>query len=509
VLELRVCHYSDNVDHPSSNPDSFEFPLTASFLENVIETGRPFIFNQVDDRWPALPGMSVRSALAVPVFVDGQTEAVISVDSRNQGQFKDHDLWTLGSLAIHAAAMIENARLYQDVDSYSTKLQRAVTARTQRLEAIKNISQVISQGVSVDDLLMVVGERVNQIFIGSTGKPVQVAAALLNGSQLAVQVIHGTTTNESGLGYIETSVRLDPRSIVGQVIIQSRPRLLHNVVIRSIFEQRSQDQIGAENTVMVVPLITAGKSIGVIMVHTGQIQAFDEDDLEILEALAIQVASAIESARLLRKTREMAIIEERTRLARDMHDGVAQNLAYLLLQVDRGLNMVEPGSRLEQQLEAIAALLEKNIDELRRNIFDLRPVDLDEQSLFDVLEAFVAEFGQRWNVNTSCQVHTHTENVSPDVGRVIYRILQEALSNVRKHAQCHQVNVELSIENAACVVLTIEDDGRGFDLDETQEHSPGLGLISMRERAESVGGTLKIFSLPERGTRIRAELPLP
>jgi signal transduction histidine kinase len=508
VLELRVCHYNESIDAPSSGPDNFEVPMAGTLLENVVRTGRPIIFNQVADGWPAFLGMSVRSALVVPIFVDSQTEAVISVDSRNPSQFKDHDLWTLGSLAIHAAAIIENARLYQDVDSYSTRLQRAVLARTQRLDAIKKISQVISQGVSVDDLLLVVGERINQIFIESTGRPVQVGVALVTGSQLAVQVIYGTATEDSDLGRIAASLHLDPRSTVGQVMTQSQPQLVHNVAIASVFEQRIGNQTGDENSLMIVPLITAGKSIGVIMVYAGQRQAFDEEDLEILETLAIQVASAIESARLMRKTREMAIIEERTRLARDMHDGVAQNLAYLLLQVDRGLNMVEPGSRLEQQLEAVAALLEKNINELRRNIFDLRPVDLDKKSLFDVLGTFVKEFGQRWNMKTSCQIYDHAENVSPDVGRIIYRILQEALSNARKHARCHQVDVQLAIEGGTSLVLTIEDDGRGFDLSQAQVQNLGLGLTSMRERAESVGGNLKISSLPGKGARIRAELPL-
>ena len=149
----------------------------------------------------------------------------------------------------------------------------------------------------------------------------------------------------------------------------------------------------SNNSLMAAPLITAGKTIGAILIYTHKVDAFDEADLETLETVAFQVASAIEYAQLLRKTREMAIVDERTRLARDMHDGVAQNLAYLLIQVDRCLTMVDEDSKLEQQLESIGGLLEQNIDELRRNIFNLRPVDLDGKSLVQVLENFVKEFG--------------------------------------------------------------------------------------------------------------------
>jgi signal transduction histidine kinase len=281
---------------------------------------------------------------------------------------------------------------------------------------------------------------------------------------------------------------------------------------------------------MVAPLITGGKTIGLIMVASQIAKAFDESDLETLESLAFQVASAVEHARLLQKTREIAIVEERTRLARDMHDGVAQNLAYLLIQVDRCLNLVEEGGKLEMQLEEIGALLKQNIEEIRRNIFDLRPVELEGKSLFEVLENFVAEFGQRWNLKTTCIVEGEFVEVSPEVESSLYRILQETLSNARKHAQCTQLSVKVIIKDDQWVVLEVQDNGQGFDVDQIAQrtqrmrldqvkerpglirpkdpHRSGLGLISMRERAQRVGGQLTVDSQPNQGTRIFAMLPL-
>ena len=226
------------------------------------------------------------------------------------------------------------------------------------------------------------------------------------------------------------------------------------------------------------------------------------------------MASASEHARLLGKTRELAIVDERTRLARDMHDGVAQNLAYLLIQVDRCLNMVDEESKLGQQLDQVSVLLTENIEEIRRNIFDLRPVELEGKSLFEVFEKFVAEFGRRWNLKTECSITGEIKEVPAEVESSLYRILQETLANTRQHAQCSRVSVKLVMDNAQGVALEIIDDGQGFDLFQAYKtrqkgnSSRGLGLTSMRERAEGVGGRLTVETSKGQGTRVYAWLPL-
>jgi signal transduction histidine kinase len=512
-LVLQACYQDQDIYNETVTLDNYRVPLAGDngVIGEAIRTGRPVLINNLNDSTYSMPGMPVRSTLAVAVFVDNQVEAVINVDSPLANCFNDHDLWTLGSLAIHTATIIENARLYHDIDSYSAQLQRAVTARSQRLAAIKNISQVISQGVSVEELSDVVGERVSQIFADSTEDSVQVATVLFVAGRLRTKVIYDADCLMADNAFISATYQYDSKSIVGQVMTGSGPRILHNVKPGTIYSRRKA-AIGhdTQNSLMLAPLITAGKTIGVIVVHTPQLNAFDEGDLEILETLAFQVASAIETSRLLRKTREMAVVNERTRLARDMHDGVAQNLAYLLLQVDRSLNLVEPDSKLEQQLENVANLLKQNIDELRRNIFDLRPVDLEEQSLFNVLEKFVSEFGQRWKLKTRCKINASLDTAPPEIEQVVYRILQEALSNARKHAHCQHIEVYLVIDpDVNQLVLTVADDGEGFDLGQLQQSvHRGLGLISMRERTESVDGALTIESLPGQGTTVKVVLPL-
>jgi signal transduction histidine kinase len=457
---------------------------------------------------------------------DDRVVAVISIGSDNLNGLGEQDLWTLSSLASHAATVIENARLYHNIDSYSEKLERTVAARTQRLQAVKGISHVVSQGLDINELLGVVGYEISQIFTPgvSVEESARVMIGLVQGSNLVVRTTNGLTGDddegdrpiESTRNDImsETEYRLNMQTPVGQVIGQSKPIILQNIDPQDIYGNASDTgQPNDINSLMMAPLITAGKTIGLITVESHLDDAFDESDLESLESVAFQVATGIEHARLLQKTRELAIVDERTRLARDMHDGVAQNLAYLLIQVDRSLNLVEEDSKLEAQLELIGRVLKQNIDELRRNIFDLRPVDLEGKSLFEVLENFVTEFGRRWNLRTSCVVKGEAKQVSPEVERCLYRILQESLSNARQHARCKQLWVEVVLEQDKMVSLEVTDDGRGFEFgqashDAHNRNGKGLGLVSMRERAEDVGGRLTVESVKGQGTRIYAELPL-
>ncbi|HRV91060.1 MAG TPA: GAF domain-containing protein [Anaerolineae bacterium] len=495
--------------------------LDHGFVSQVIKSGMPMVFNDIlHDKDALFTASDVNSKVIVPIFVHSRVEAVIDISSTEIDKFSDQDLWTLSSLASQAATVIENARLYHHVDAYSTKLERIVEARTQRLQAIKKISQIVSQGLDVDEVQAVVGERISQIFSPKgTKNKVWVTIGLLNGSKLSIKSIYDPTqTNgsfQSSSGIPSDFVfKLDYKTYAGEVIRLSKPIIVNNIASQNIYTNSFSDTIGVTNSMMIAPLVTAGKTIGIIVVEQPKAHAFDESDLETLETLAFLVASAIEHARLLGKTRELAIVDERTRLARDMHDGVAQNLAYLLIQVDRCLNMVDEESKLGQQLDQVSVLLTENIEEIRRNIFDLRPVELEGKSLFEVFEKFVAEFGRRWNLKTECSITGEIKEVPAEVESSLYRILQETLANTRQHAQCSRVSVKLVMDNAQGVALEIIDDGQGFDLFQAYKTrqkgngSRGLGLTSMRERAEGVGGRLTVETSKGQGTRVYAWLPL-
>ena len=499
----------------------YQQPLRAGLIGRAVAEGVPILANDLlQEKAPPLSVAEfVRARLVTPIFIGNQIEAVIDVGKSQPNAFNDHDLWTLSSLSEQVATVLKNAWLYREVERYSNKLERTIFGRTQRLQAVKQISQVVSQGLAVDELLSVVGQGLLQIFLTDTNDTGQVIIGLLQGANLGLH-IHNTSDASNDFTQSKVITRFDPQSLMGQVINQAQPEILHNVTLDDLAPPQFDPQPSlVSNTLLLAPMITGGKIIGLITVKSDAQNIFDESDLETLETLAFQVASAIEHARLIQKTREIAIAEERTRMARDMHDGVAQNLAYLLLQVDRCLNMVEPESKLENLLEKTSELLAENIDELRRNIFDLRPVDLEGRSLFDVLENFVTEFGRRWGMKTTYVVQDRAAqlwleaDVSPEVASSVYRIMQETLSNVRQHASCTHLAVALAVEAGQWFLLHVQDNGIGFDISQT-ESAPadgghrGLGLISMRERAEQIGGQLTIESMPGQGTSVLAKLPL-
>ncbi len=481
--------------------DNYQQVIKHSAFGQAIHTGQPVLSNNLaQEPNPLLTGhLNLQSALVMPVYVGSQIEVIICVARRDANTFDDQDLWTLSSLARQAAIAVKNAWLYRGLDTYSDTLERTIAARTQRLQAIKKISYVVSQGLDIDDLMVLVRQEIQQIFTGENVDDIQVTIGLVQGLLI---ILNGVLT-----------LQLAPGALADQVISQVTPKILKDVSLQNLYNPTYGHKIQMIRSVLATPLVTGGKTIGLITVESNQPNLFDDQDLEILETIAFQVASAIEHARLMQKTRDIAIAEERTRLARDMHDGVAQNLAYLLLQVDRCLNMVDEGSNAETQLEKIGSLLKQNIDELRRNIFDLRPVALEGRSLFDVLENFVAEFGRRWHIKTHWYLRGNVVPIGPDIERAIYRILQEALSNAQQHAECTEISVTLHTKNKQQIKLQVQDNGLVFNEDVPAKEQgvarrKGLGLTSMRERAENIGGQFTITTAPSEGTCITAVLPL-
>jgi GAF domain-containing protein/anti-sigma regulatory factor (Ser/Thr protein kinase) len=541
----------------ASELNGVKIDISLSLIEQTILEGSPCLFKLTPDNAGLFAELDqilkrkIHTMLIAPLKTRGIIIGLVILINKQIGDFNTNDLNLLSALSQLMAGAVENAQLFNQIQAYSDKLERTVEARTERLQAIKKISQVVSRGLDLDELLAMVGRDIGQIFTqaSSPQDEVQVIIGLVDGSNLALRMIndsfiaknrasgHGQTKIPGSVSNkLDTvsphilTLKINPKKPIGQVITQAKPTILTQPDTQDIQQLNFEGVAQLVNSVIAAPLITGGKTIGLIMVASQTANAFDESDLETLESLGFQVASAVEHARLLQKTREIAIVEERTRLARDMHDGVAQNLAYLLIQVDRCLNMVEEGGKLEQQLEQISALLKQNIEEIRRNIFDLRPVELEGKSLFEVLKNFVTEFGQRWNIKTTCIVGNEFVEVSPEVESSLYRILQEALSNARQHARCTQLSVKVAFKDNQWVTLEVQDNGHGFDRDQVGQESyrvrsgqfiehqsqnrpkarrrSGLGLISMRERAQQVGGQLIVDSQRDQGTRIFAMLPL-
>jgi PAS domain S-box-containing protein len=210
-----------------------------------------------------------------------------------------------------------------------------------------------------------------------------------------------------------------------------------------------------------------------------------------------------------RRTQEEAIAEERRRIAREIHDGLAQNLAALRVRAGLWHDLVEQNpAQMHAELDQLQTFLRENIQEVRRSIFALRPVSLEEHGFFPALRQFLTEFGEQNQLSIACTVRGQEGDLPVSLELPLFRIVQEALNNVAKHAQAQGLWLELDLDTPAEVRLVVRDDGRGFDLQtlETAARRGHLGLRHMRERVEQGGGRLEVQSAVGQGTTLDVTL---
>jgi signal transduction histidine kinase len=250
-----------------------------------------------------------------------------------------------------------------------------------------------------------------------------------------------------------------------------------------------------------VPIVAKGSILGAIyLTDKHDADEFDEADQHLIELFAAHAAIAIENARLFERSRELTVVEERNRLARDLHDSVVQTLFSLSLVAEAVRNGADG------EIEQVSDLARSALAELRSIVFELRPADLAAEGLVTTLvkhaEVLRRVFGQ------DIHIDVRSERVlEPGAELELFRIAQEALTNALKHAQASRVDVIVDLD-ATPSRIEVRDDGVGFDPDAPQTRARHLGLTSMEERAAAIGGKVSIDASPGRGTSVIAEVVL-
>jgi signal transduction histidine kinase len=257
---------------------------------------------------------------------------------------------------------------------------------------------------------------------------------------------------------------------------------------------------------LVVPLKAKGKVIGVLDVQSDQPGAFDESDLLVLQSLAHQAAIAIDNARLYEQAQRLAVVEERQRLARELHDSVTQALYGVTLYAEATARQLasEQVALAMQHLRELRETAQEALREMRLLIFELRPSVLESEGLVTALRTRLEAVEERAGLGAELRVEGEAP-LPAGVEEGLYRIAQEALTNALKHACARNVCVTLR-RSEELVVLEIADDGIGFDPDTVVEGG-GLGMEGMIERAAAIRGELVLDSEPGAGTTVRVEVP--
>jgi signal transduction histidine kinase len=255
-----------------------------------------------------------------------------------------------------------------------------------------------------------------------------------------------------------------------------------------------------------VPLVFKGDIVGAFYL-TDKEGGFDSDDVDLVRVLAAHAAVVVEHARLYAASREQSISEERDRLARDLHDALTQRLFSLNLTLEAAAARVEadPGAA-RATLGQARELVEAALGELRSLIFELRPPVLEIDGLVGSVRKHAELLGRAHGLDIGVEATGRDDKVAPEVERHLFRVIQEALSNVVRHASARGTSVRIDVRPED-VSVVVQDDGVGFDPQARTIAARRLGLTSMRERVESLGGRFEVASAPGQGTTVTARVP--
>ena len=344
------------------------------------------------------------------------------------------------------------------------------------------------------------------------------AGSLLLWDDATNELVFAVTDGGAGEALEGQRMRAD-KGIAGWVFSHRQPDIVHDVRSNGRFYSAIDESLGYHTSSLVaVPMIAKGQRIGVLEVLNKKSgKRFDENDHDILYALAGQAAIAVVNARLYQevhdeKDRIIALEEDvRKELARDFHDGPAQTLAAMIMSIELIEALPEKiPEPVALGLKELRAMATKTLHQVRNMIFELRPVILKTQGLEPALHSYVERLREAEDMNIHLKVEGLEERLPAKLEEICFSIMQEAISNVKRHA--NEKNVWLTaIRRGEEFQVAIKDDGKGFDLaevDRSYDRRGKLGLLNMRERAEMIRGRLSIESAPGEGTTITLDIPL-
>jgi len=430
----------------------------------------------------------MRSFLGAPVMARGRVFGNIYLtEKRDDLEFTDEDARTIEILASQAGVAVENARLHDQS-----------VARERRLEAMGEVAIATLEGRQVTEVLSLLTLRaldllqadVASVAIPSASEPGHLEVLVAEGK--GAEALRGTVFPIEG-------------SISGEVVRTGRPVAVRDA---SIDERRAQPIVasGEAGPALFVPLEARLGPIGSLTVANALGgRTFTDDDLATLAAFAAQASVAVEYQRVRSELERLAVMEDRERIAKELHDGVIQSL----FAVGMGLQGAAALSRdpeLERRIESAVAEIDGAIRDLRNYIFGLRPGILADRQLDQALRTLAAEFEDRTGVTAVVDVDPRVAQDLSSKAADVIQAVREALSNVGRHAQA--ITVRVSLRSAGPdAMLEVDDDGRGFDREEAATRG-GQGLGNLEGRATALGGSLEIESSPREGTTVRIRIPL-
>ncbi len=445
---------------------------------------------------PLVRAEGYRSLLAVPLNVPHGSPAVLVVYRADVHRFSAEEVDLVSSFANHAAMALENATLFSLTDE---ELQKQVRS----LGALNQIVLTATQTLVLDDVLNNALEAVVQV-MGVEAAWIHLLGEGETTLRLRAQRGFSPTFAEK-VAEMEVGAGL-----TGWVAETGQPLFVQDIVQdERLFTHTAADE--GLRSFAAVPLQAKETVVGVLAVATRTDRRFSATELELLSAVGSQIGIAVVNARLYQRSRQAAILEERNRLAREIHDSLAQGLTGIIVQLEAMERLAQrrPDQAL-QSLQRAKDLARHSLQEARRSVWGLRPRALEDLSLDEALNRFVENMCGDGGPRVTFGVTGPKRALSPDVELNLFRIAQEALSNVQRHAHARSAQVQLDYEGSQ-VRLVVKDDGIGLPVTDFAELSGDrdhrFGLVGMRERVSLLGGEMQIKRSSTGGTQIEVVVP--
>ena len=467
-------------------------PRGRGLLGALIADARPLRLEELS-RDPRSAGFPPRhppmhSFLGAPVRARGKVFGNLYLtEKQGASDFTAEDEEALVTLATQAGIAISNARLYEEAQ-----------VRERWLQAVREATGAILAGADVESVLRLVARWARDLAGADLATVVIPGAA---GEDMRITVAEGTHTD----GLEGMVVPLDG-SLAGEVIRSGEPLVLEDASsdTRSYQPMVGSGRMGPS---LFVPLTVRGRAFGTLAVanEVGG-RRFTDEDVRLVETFAGQASLGLEYGRVQAEIQRLTLLEDRERIAKELHDGVIQALFAVGLSL-QGTAAIVAERRVGARLQDAVNEIDRVIGDLRSYIFGLRPhVLASTRGLGAALDQIAHEFESTSGVTTVVEIDESLEGPLADNAVHIVQLAREALSNVGKHARAQ--TCRLSLRRAGSeALLEVDDDGTGFDVAAALE-SGGMGLGNLRSRAGSIGGTLDVTSAPGEGSTIRVTLPL-
>jgi signal transduction histidine kinase len=485
---------------PDAHAAIGDLPRGHGILGVLISDPRPLRLDDVGEH-PQSYGFPLNhppmhSFLGVPILIRGEAYGNLYLTEKETGTFDEGDEEAVSVLAGWAAIAIENARLYRDVRMRRDELERAVSA----LETTTTIARAVGGETDLQRILELIAKR-GRALVAARAMVIE----LVEGPDLVIKAVAG----DLSAGVVGEHIPIEG-SLGGHVLKTRRTERLADAPARLRF--RLAERVGAK-TGLLVPLVFRDQAVGVAAAFDRVTDGpeFTAEDERLMEAFAASAATAVATAQTVEAQALLRSVEaselERRRWARELHDDSLQELAAVKLRLG-ALARTKPDDLPQAVAQAIEHV-DASIQAMRSLITDMRPASLDQLGIGPALDALIERSTSLSGIaiELDCDLRFESgeepERLAPAVETTMYRVVQEALTNVAKHAAATRATVTV-VERNAAIEISVTDDGRGFS---EQKVTEGFGLIGMRERVRLAGGRHDVETELGEGTTVHAWIP--